>query len=280
MGGHGRLCAAADSAKRSPDPTLKASWTPRGHNAPQPRNTAIANHLIALLPRADQKRLLALCEPLPLVLSTVLQEAGALTRHAWFPDTAFISLLVRTPDHSSALEVGLVGREGMLGTQLALGVREAPLTALVQGAGLAWRIGRVALGQELNHSAALRSVLLRYVQVQLLQLATTATCLRFHAIQQRLARWLLMTQDRAASSDFAITHEFLSTMLGVRRVGITQAAQALQRQGLIHYHRGELEVLDRAGLLLAACPCYAADSASFTRLLRAQPGATTEPPVP
>ncbi len=211
------------------------------------------------------------CEHVPLALFTVLQETGLPSAQAWFPDTAFISLLVHTPD-TPALEVGLVGREGMLGTQIVLGVREAPLQGLVQGAGLAWRIGRQDLRRELSRSAALRRVLLLYVQVQLTQLATGSACLRFHAIQPRLARWLLMTQDRAASSDFRITHEFLSTMLGVRRVGITQAAQDLQRQGLIRYHRGELEVLDRAGLLLAACPCYAADSASFTRLMQAPAG--------
>jgi hypothetical protein len=213
--------------------------------------------------------LLARCEHVELALFTVLQDVDAPTAHAGFPDTAFISLLVQTPD-ASALEVGPVGHEGILGTQLVLGVREAPLQALVQGAGLAWRIGRVALSQELARSAALRRVLLRYVQVQLVQLATGAACLRFHAIQPRLARWLLMTQDRAGSSDFRITHEFLSTMLGVRRVGITQAALALQRRGLIRYHRGELSVLDRPGLPGAACACYAADGASFARLMQLQ----------
>jgi CRP-like cAMP-binding protein len=242
-----------------------------GHSTARHRRTAgrpIANHLIALLPAADQRRLLAHCEPVQLALFTVLLEAGTPTAHAWFPDTAFISLLVQPPD-TSALEVGLVGREGMLGTQLVLGVREAPLQALVQGAGLAWRIARVPLRQQLARSTALRRVLLRYVQVQLMQLATAAACLRFHAIQPRLARWLLMTQDRAGSSDFRITHEFLSTMLGVRRVGITQAALGLQQRGLIRYHRGELKVLDRPGLLRAACPCYAADGASFVRLMQA-----------
>jgi CRP-like cAMP-binding protein len=234
------------------------------------RRSPIANHLIALLPQADQRQLLARCEHVPLALFSVLQQAGRPSLHAWFPDTAFIALLVHTPD-TAVLEVGLVGREGMLGTQLALGVREAPLQALVQGAGLAWRIGHAALRQELARSAALRRVALRYVQVQLIQLATSAACLRFHAIQPRLARWLLMTQDRAGQTEFRITHEFLSTMLGVRRVGITLAAQGLQLRGLIHYHRGELAVLDRAGLLRAACPCYAADAASFARLMPARP---------
>lgn len=231
----------------------------------------IANHLITLLPQTDQRRLLARCEHVPLALFTVLQEPGLPSAHAWFPDTAFISLLAHTPD-TPALEVGLVGLEGMLGTQLVLGVREAPLQALVQGAGLAWRIGRQDLRLELARSAALQRVLLRYVQTQLAQLATACTCLRFHAIQPRLARWLLMTQDRAGRDSFRITHAFLSAMLGVRRVGITQAAQRLQRQGLIHYHRGELQVLDRPGMLLAACPCYAADNRNYSRLMRSTAG--------
>jgi CRP-like cAMP-binding protein len=259
------MCASRQR-KRLRWPRLRRPWRCA---APTDRRNPIANDLIALLPQADQRQLLARCEHVPLALFTVLQQAGLPTLHAWFPDTAFISLLVQPPD-TAALEVGLVGREGMLGTQLALGVREAPLRALVQGAGLAWRIGHAALRQELARSAALRRVLLRYVQVQLVQLATGSACLRFHAIQPRLARWLLMTQDRAGSSEFRITHEFLSTMLGVRRVGITQAAQGLQQQGLIRYHRGELAVLDRPGLMRAACPCYAAEAASFTRLMSAR----------
>jgi hypothetical protein len=255
--------------QRTVIPPLLPQTAAAGHRAaPTDCRTAIANHLIALLPRADQRRLLSLCEHVPLDLFTVLQEVGAPTVHAWFPDTAFISLLVHTPS-TAALEVGLVGGEGMLGTQLVLGVREAPLQALVQGAGLAWRIGDGALRLELSRSAALRRVLLRYVQAQLMQLATAAACLRFHAIEPRLARWLLMTHDRAGGDRFHITHAFLSTMLGVRRVGITQAAQGLQRRGLIRYHRGELEVLDRGGLLQVACPCYAADRASYARLLQA-----------
>jgi CRP-like cAMP-binding protein len=218
------------------------------------------------LPRADRQRLLARCETVPLDLFSRLESAGAPGAHAWFPETAFVSLLVQTAG-TPALEVGLVGREGMVGTQIALGVREAPLAALVQGAGSAWRIGHVALTRELALSAALRRVLLRYVQVRELQFAIGASCHRFHAIEPRLARWLLMTADRAASTRLRITHEFLSSMLGVRRVGITLAAQALQQGQLIRYHRGEVEILDRAGLQAAACACYAADLAAYARWL-------------
>jgi CRP-like cAMP-binding protein len=262
--GAGPLCSTTDGEVGEIGRRLGPPWR---RSAPKVCRPTIANHLIALLPLTDQRRLLAHCEHVQLALFTAMQKAGTPTTHAWFPDTAFISLLTQPPD-TQPLEVGLVGSEGMLGTQLVLGVQEAPLQALVQGAGLAWRIGRVPLRRELARSDALRRVLLRYVQVQLLQLATGAACLRFHAIQPRLARWLLMTQDRAGSSDFRITHEFLSTMLGVRRVGITQAAQGLQRAGLILYRRGQLGVLDRPGLLRAACSCYAADNASFARLMQ------------
>jgi CRP-like cAMP-binding protein len=232
-----------------------------------------------LLPAADQQRLLSRCDHVELALFAVLQEPGKPSNLAWFPDTAFISLLVQPPD-TSALEVGLIGGEGMLGTQLVLGVRDAPLKALVQGAGLAWRIGRVGLAQEMERSAPLRRVLLRYIQAQLIQLARAAACLRFHAIAPRLARWLLMTQDRAGSSAFHITHEFLATMLGVRRVGITQAAQGLQGRGLIRYHRGHLEVLDRAGLEAASCSCYAADGASYAQTMQVRVDKPVSSPVP
>jgi CRP-like cAMP-binding protein len=161
----------------------------------------------------------------------------------------------------------MVGREGMLGTQLALGVRAAPLHALVQGSGTAWRIGAVAFRRELAHNSALQRGLNRYVYVMMMQLASAASCLRFHQIGPRLARWLLMTQDRAHSDRFRITHEFLAYMLGVRRVGITAAASALQCRGLIEYHRGEIQVLNRRGLEAAACSCYAADRAAYAKML-------------
>jgi len=161
----------------------------------------------------------------------------------------------------------MVGREGMLGSQLALGVATSPLHAVVQGAGSALRIGRVAFRVELAHSATLRSALGRYVAVLMAQLATSAVCIRFHQIEPRLARWLLMTSDRAHSDTFRITHEFLAHMLGVRRAGITAAAGELQRNGLIEYHRGVMTVLDRGGLEHAACPCYATDRRAYARLL-------------
>ena len=229
--------------------------------------TAALNHLIELLPRRDGARLLALCEPVQLVLSEVLYKAGEPTRHVYFPTEAFVSL-VSLIEGGAGVEVGMVGSEGMLGTHLALGVPTTPLHALVQGPGAAWRVESGAFGIELARSAALQRVLNRYLYVLMAQLAASATCLRFHLIGPRLARWLLMSQDRAHSDSFHVTHEFLAYMLGVRRVGITAAAGALQSSGAIEYHRGAFHVLDRGGLEAAACSCYAADQKNYAALLR------------
>ena len=200
------------------------------------------------------------------MLSEVLCEPGKPTRHVYFPLEGFISLVVPI-DGKPALEVGMVGREGMLGAQLALGVTTVPLHALVQGAGTACRIGTVAFRKQLAQSTAMQRTLNRYLYVMMGQLAASAACLRFHLIGPRLARWLLMSQDRAHTDHFHMTQEFLAYMLGVRRVGITAAASTLQRSGLIEYHRGELKVLDRLGLEAAACDCYASDRKAYAELL-------------
>ena len=209
-----------------------------------------------MLPREDRQRLLAACDAVHLVMGQVLCEGAAAVRYAYFPVDGFISLLTRVENHPS-LEVGMVGREGMCGATLALGVGRAPLLSVVQGPGAAWRIGAPALLAQMELSSSLRRNVQRYLFVVLEQMATSAACLHFHAISQRLARWLLMSQDRAHAPHFHVTHEFLASMLGVRRVGVTVAASGLQRQGLISYHRGEVQVLNRAGLEAAACSCYA-----------------------
>ena len=228
---------------------------------------AAENHLIELIPRKDRLRLLAICEPVHLVLAEVLCEPGKPMRHVYFPIEGFISL-VALIDGKPVLEVGMVGREGMLGAQFALGVATAPLHALVQGPGTAWRAATGAFRSELARSAALQRGLNRYLYVVMAQLAASAACLRFHQIGPRLARWLLMSHDRAHSDTFRVTQEFLAYMLGVRRVGITVAAGDLQRRGLIQYHRGELIVLDRSGLEAAACGCYAADQKAYADLMK------------
>jgi CRP-like cAMP-binding protein len=216
------------------------------------------NRLIDLLPSADRRRLLALGEEVPLILAEVLSEPGEPTAHVYFPTQGFVSLISRVDQHPG-LEVGMVGREGMLGVHVALGASIAPLHAVVQGPGAAWCIAVPPFRRELARSAALQRSVDRYVNELMVQLAASAACLRFHLIGPRLARWLLMSQDRAQADHFHMTQEFLAYMLGVRRVGVTNAAGMLQRAGLIDYHRGELRVTDRAGLEAAACSCYAAD---------------------
>jgi len=226
----------------------------------------VQNHLLELLPEPDRQRILARCDTVQLQLGEVLCEAAVPLAFAYFPVDGFISLLTRIEHHPS-LEVGMVGREGMFGASIVLGVAVSPLQALVQGNGQAWRLPAAALVRELARSAALRQTLQRYVYVVMAQMASSAACLRFHLIGPRLARWLLMSADRAHASHFKVTHEFLACMLGVRRVGVTVAAGELQRQGLIAYHRGQVTVLDRTGLEGAACPCYARQHLAYQALL-------------
>ncbi|MDP9082236.1 MAG: Crp/Fnr family transcriptional regulator [Pseudomonadota bacterium] len=224
------------------------------------------NHLIELLPRKDRRHMRAICETVDLVLSEVLCESGSCTAYVYFPVDSIVSLV--TPiDGKPVLEVGMVGREGMVGAQLVLGVMASPLHAVAQGSGKTWRASAAAFRSLLTESTALQFYMNRYLYVLMSQLAVSAACLRFHLIGPRLARWLLMSQDRAHADTFQVTHEFLAYMLGVRRVGITLAAGALQRKRLIEYKRGQLRVLNRAGLEAAACGCYATDKKLYADLL-------------
>jgi CRP-like cAMP-binding protein len=215
------------------------------------------SQFIDRLPRRDRDHLLASCEPVQLEISEVLCTRGAQATHVHFPTQAFISLVAELEHHPS-VEVGMIGREGMLGIGVSLGVTQIPLRALVQGPGACWRMSAAAFRRELACSAPLRRQLDLYMYVLMAQMAASAACLRFHLIGPRLARWLLMSQDCAQANHFHTTQEFLACMLGVRRVGITVAASAMQRQGLISYHRGQMIVTDRAGLETMACSCYEA----------------------
>ena len=216
---------------------------------------AILNSILAALPRRSYLRLLPDLTPVELVFGEVLYEPGTPIRDVYFPSLSLVSLLTLVEGHL-ALEVGLVGREGMVGFPLALGVDVSPVRALVQGAGPALRMDAARFRKELRSSPPLQGELNRYVHTMMAQISQTAGCNRFHVVEARLARWLLMTRDRMRSGDFRMTQEFLSHMLGVRRVGVTEAASALQRQKLIEYSRGNIRILDHRGLEAACCSCY------------------------
>lgn len=228
----------------------------------EPQST---NFLIQGLMREDRAQFLENCESVELTFGDVLCEAGQPYQHAYFPVSAFISLVTKLTDHRP-LEIALVGNEGMLGASLALSVNQAPMRAVVQGSGSALRMGSSRFRRELNDSPRLLLRLHHYLYVQLEQFAQGAACTRFHQIEPRLARWLLMTHDRSKSDSFNLTHEYLAGMLGVRRSGITIAAGALQERGLISYSRGDISILDRAGLEAASCECYEAQQIQFARV--------------
>lgn len=224
------------------------------------------NRLIAALPRNDRARLCAAGKSVELAFSEVLREPGARIRHVYFPSEGFISDIAVAGDYAT-LEVGLTGHEGMCGIAVALGVNVSAQRALVQGAGWALRVGAAAFRREMKRSPALRRILDRYAFVLMTQLAQNALCINSHRIEQRLARWLLMSQDRACMDAFHVTHAFLANMLGIRREGVTDAAGKLQKKNLIRYKRGWVEVMNRSGLEAAACSCYRLDRDTWQRLL-------------
>ena len=232
-----------------------------------PQHTPAINRLLDSLPGDDQRRMRSRCDAVDLAFADVLYTPGECLGQVYFPISSFISLIM-SAGGAACLEVGLVGNEGMFGIPLALGVDVSPLRAVVQGAGSALRMDAASFRRHLANSPALQREIDRYVCVHLTQLAQTAACTRFHVIEARLARWLLMTQDRARAHTFHVTQEFLALMLGVRRAGVTNAANSLQRRNLIHYRRGDITVLDRRGLKAASCGCYRADRTSYDRILR------------
>ncbi len=216
---------------------------------------SIANSLLAALPGKEFQKLVKNLEPVTLTFGVTMYEPGVKIKHVYFPTDSLISLLTLVEGHL-ALEVGLIGREGMLGVSLALGVNVSPVRALVQGSGNAWRMKATHFLKALKSSAPLQREIYRYTHALMAQVTQTAACNRFHVVEARLARWLLMTRDRVRSDEFRLTQEFLAHMLGVRRVGVTKAASELQRLKLISYSRGNIKILDRKNLEAASCTCY------------------------
>jgi CRP-like cAMP-binding protein len=240
---------------RAPAAGTATAHTGRASASAAAQRDAVENSLLAAIPRKEYQRLMPMLEPVPLPFGEVLYEPGDVIRHVYFPGVALVSLLTLVDDHL-ALEVGLVGREGMVGVPLALGFRVSSIRALVQGAGMAMRMKSTHFLKEFAHSLPLQRAFNRYTHSLMSQVAQTAACNRFHVVEARLARWLLMTRDRVESNDFPMTQEFLSHMLGVRRVGVTQAAGQLQRRKLIEYSRGHISIIDHPGLEAASCSCY------------------------
>ena len=213
------------------------------------------NRVLASIPAEEYRRLEAALEPVTLDFGDVIYEPGKSIRHVYFPLTCLISLLTAV-DRKRTLEVGMVGNEGMAGMPFILGIGISGVRAIVQGAGDALRMPAAPFRIEFDRNPALKDALYRYTYALMAQISQTAACNRFHEGEERLARWLLMTRDRVGSDSFALTHEFLAHMLGLRREGVTEAASALKRRGLIDYTRGKIHILDGKGLKGSSCTCY------------------------
>ena len=231
-----------------------------------------SNLLLDALSRRNREPLLANCEQVDFIFADVLYRRGDVITHVYFPTESFISL-VTTIDDKAGLEVGLIGSEGMLGVTLILGVDIAPFQALVQGAGTALRITAALFLHELEQNPALLQEIQRYLYVSISQLAQTVACTRFHMVEARLACWLLMSHDRAHSDTFLVTQVFMAYMLGVRRVGVTKAANSLRKQKLISYCRGTVTILDHAGLEAVSCACYRAEKEVYEQIMGYRPSA-------
>ena len=214
------------------------------------------NHLLAALPAADFERLLPHLEPVPLPLGLAVYESGSQQGYVYFPTDSIVSLLYVMQDGSSA-EIAVVGNEGVVGIALFMGGESTPNRAVVQSAGYACRLNGSLLKSEFDRGGPLQVLLLRYTQALITQMAQTAVCNRHHTVEQQLCRWLLLSLDRLPANELTMTQELIANMLGVRRQGVTEAAGKLQAEGLIHYSRGKITVLDRPKLEARVCECYA-----------------------
>ena len=217
--------------------------------------TVIANTLLSSMPRAEYVSMMGHLELVNLAFGDILYEMDETIKYVYFPNDSLVSLLTLVDRHH-ALEVGMVGSEGLVGVAIALGEDQSTVRAMVQGAGTAMRMKTAHFRAQLKQSNGLQKSVNLYTNALMAQIAQTAACNRFHRVETRLARWLLMTRDRVGMNQFHLTQEFLSDMLGVRRVGVTKAARALKDRKLIDYSRGNIDILDGKGLEHAACSCY------------------------
>jgi CRP-like cAMP-binding protein len=215
----------------------------------------IINSLLAAMPRREYQHFLSGLELVQMTFGDVLHEAGQAIQHIYFPNDSVTSLLAVADDRMT-LEVGLVGSEGLIGIAVAMGIDVSPVRALVQKTGTGMRMESVSFREQLSQSPALQQELYHYSHGLLAHATQTAFCSHFHLLEARLARSLLMTRERVKSEEFHLTHEFLAQTLGVRRVGVTKAASALQNRKLIAYARGDIRILDLKGLEAASCSCH------------------------
>jgi CRP-like cAMP-binding protein len=226
------------------------------------------NQLLAALPDVDWERVHPHLHPVFMSLGQAVYESGVQLDHVYFPTTSIVSLLYVLADGASA-EIAIVGNDGLVGIALFMGGETTPSRAVVQSEGWAYRLKGQSLKDEFTRGGAMQHLLLRYTQALLTQMAQTAVCNRHHSIDQQLCRWLLLSLDRLASDELAMTQELIANMLGVRREGVTEAAGHLQDAGLIHYARGHIKVVDRAGLEARCCECYDVVKRESDRLRRA-----------
>ena len=226
------------------------------------------NHLLAALPAEEWARWEPNLEFVELKLGQVLYESGNTLEHVYFPVTAIVSLLYVMQNGASA-EIAVVGNEGLVGISLFMGGESTPSRAVVQSAGLGFRLAAQLVKDEFNRAGPVMHVLLRYTQALITQMAQTAVCNRHHSLDQQLCRWLLLSLDRLKGNELVMTQELIANMLGVRREGVTEGAIRLQDAGLISYARGRITVLNRKGLEARTCECYAVVKKEYDRLLPA-----------
>jgi len=224
------------------------------------------NRLLKLLPPEDFERLRPHLQPVEFKYKLSLYRADEQIEFVHFIETGVASL-VNTMKNGNSAEVGTIGNEGMVGLPVIFGDSQAPTSVYMQVAGHGLRMKAKTFWQEMQRSASLRTVMLHYAHAVFNLVAQSAACNTFHVLERRCCRWLLMTQDRMQSNEFQLTQEFLAMMLGVQRPGVTLAARELQRAGLIHYKRGNVKILDHAGLIKRSCECYAVSKREFDRLL-------------